>query len=261
MTASILCNIYLHKLDLEVCRIQKKLKVYNTQLFRKEQRQFIFYTQTKAFTPLFAKNRFKIMKLQTNNVLKIGSVCTDLNFINLSYARYLDDFLFGVAGPKSLVLLIKKRVVQFVKSDLKLELVGGEVTHVSSGKVSFLGINICIVSRSKLSKRFCNALEKKKRVTFKCVVRKKVKESRNLKVLHLRFKKLVEKNVFYDVKGLFNFKLKFQDIKKSILLRNKFVWPNIVIYKELIKRFYLSQAFVPDSIIRMLRMFENELIY
>lgn len=259
VVSSILCNIYLHKLDLEVCRIQKKLKIYNDQLFRKEQQKLIFSPKIKAFAFLLTKNRFGIKKQQKNNVFKTDSVRTDLNFITLFYVRYIDDFLFGVAGPKSLVLLIKKRVVQFVKSDLKLELVGGEVTHVSSGKVSFLGIKICRVSCSGFSQRFCNALEKRRRVAFKSVVQQKVKEGKNLKVLQLRLKKLVEKSVFYDVKGLFNLKFKFQGIKKGILFNNKFVCPDIMQYKKFIKRFYLSQAFVPDSFIRMLRMFENEL--
>jgi Type II intron maturase len=199
------------------------------------------------------------VKQQKKNVFKTDLVRTDLNFITLFYVRYIDDFLFGVAGPKSLVLLIKKRVVQFVKSDLKLELVGGEVTHVSSGKVSFLGIKICRVSCAGLSQRFCNALEKRKRVAFKSLVQRKVKEGKNLKVLQLRLKKLVEKSVFYDVKGLFNLKFKFQGIKKGVLFNNKFICPDITLYKKFIKRFYLSQAFVPDSLIRMLRMFENEL--
>lgn len=261
MTASILCNIYLHKLDLEVFRIQKKLKIYNDQLFCKESPQLIFSPKIKVFAPISAVSRAEIMKQQKSNVFNRGSIFTDLSSTALFYARYIDDFLFGVAGPKSLVLLIKKRIVQFVKSDLKLELVGGEVTHVSSGKVSFLGIKICKVPRFRFSQRLCNALEKRRRIAFKFVVRREVKKGRDLKVLQLRFQKLVEKSVFYDVKGLFNLKFKFQGIKKGILFNHKLICLNSTVYKKFITRLYLSQAFVPDSLIRMLRMFENELIY
>lgn len=261
LTASILCNIYLHKLDLEVCRIQKKLKIYNNQFFGKEQSKLTFFLNTRIFASLPTKNRSEIIKPQKNNVSKTDLTSTDLNFITLVYVRYIDDFLFGVAGPKSLVLLIKKRVVQFVKSDLKLELVGGAVTHVSSGKVSFLGIKICRGLRSGSFQRFCNALEKRKRVALRFAVRRKAKESRHLKALELHFKKLVEKSVFYDVKGLFNLKFKFQGIEKGILFGNKFICLNTIIYKKFINRLYLGQGFVPDSLIQMLRMFENELIY
>lgn len=261
LAASILCNIYLHKLDLEVCRIQKKLKIYNDQFFCREQQKVIFSPRTKVFRPLSTINCTVTVKQQKGSVPQTGSTRTDLNVINLVYARYIDDFLFGVAGSKSLVLLIKKRVVQFVKSDLKLELVGGEVTHVSSGKVSFLGIKICRVSRLRFSQRLCNALEKRKRAEFKCVVRRRAKESRNLKVSRLRFKKLVEKSVFYDVKGLLNLKFKFQGVQKGILSNHKLICLNTTVYKKFINRLYLSQAFVPDSLIRMLRMLENELTY
>lgn len=251
----------MHKLDLEVCRIQKKLKIYNDQLFCRGQRKTISSPKTQAFTLLSAKDRFEIMKQQKSNIFKAGLTGIHLNSINLVYVRYVDDFLFGIAGPKSLVFLIKKRVVQFVKSDLKLELVGGEVTHASSSKISFLGIKIFRVFRSGSPQKFYNALEKRKRVEFKFVVRRRVKKSKHLKVLLLRFKQLIEKSVLYDIKGLFKFKLKFQDVKKGVLLNNKIICSNTTIYKKFIKRLYLSQAFVPDSLIRMLKMFENELTH
>jgi hypothetical protein len=261
LTAPILCNIYLHKLDLEVYRIQKKLRIRSSKFFRKDPEKVTFYLKTKGFSTLYNKKRFEVTKEQQGDACNIGLSHTSSYDLNLTYVRYVDDFLFGIAGPKSLVITIKKRVIQFVKSDLKLELVGGEVTHVSSGKISFLGLDISGASHFGFSPRFCNALEKKKRVVRRLAIQRKVKEDRTLKLFQLCAKKLVDKSFSNDVKGLFHFKLKFHVIIKNILSNNKFMCSNTAIYKEFIRCVYAGQTFVPDSLAHTCRMFENELIY
>jgi hypothetical protein len=155
----------------------------------------------------------------------------------------VDDFLFGIAGTKSLVILVKKRVIQFVKSDLKLELVGGEVVHTSSGKVSFLGLEISGSYNPKFSWRFSKALGKRQRVARRFIMQKRVKEDRILKALQLSLKKSIKTNLYANVNASFKLKLKFQAIKKHILFDNKFTCSSITSYKEFIKRIYFSHTF------------------
>lgn len=75
LAAPILCNIYLHKLDLEVCLIQKKLKIYSCSFFCKESRKLIFSPKVKKFTLRRTKNFFEKAKSSQSCYYKINSTC------------------------------------------------------------------------------------------------------------------------------------------------------------------------------------------
>ncbi|OAE31780.1 hypothetical protein AXG93_3072s1030 [Marchantia polymorpha subsp. ruderalis] len=70
----------------------------------------------------------------------------------------------GIAGPRELVATVKSRIVQFVNSELHLELTGGSISHISAESVKFLGMEIKVVPSSKLRRRFGKAMEKRRRV-------------------------------------------------------------------------------------------------
>ena len=179
----------------------------------------------------------------------------------IAYVRYVDDFLFGVAGPKSLVNTLKKRVTQFVKSNLKLELIGGEVTHVSSGKILFLGLEVKGVAQFKFPRRLYYALEKRKSVIRNFVLQKHVKENTTLKYLLLSLRKAVKNSFFADVKDLPRWNFTLQAIKKAILFGSKFNCLTIANYREFVKRVYSSHACVPDSLKNVFKALEHELVY
>jgi Type II intron maturase len=232
--------------------------MYRGQFFRKGYQESIFLMKRKVSSEPIRTKCIEATIEEQSDHWKMGSICTSrahLDVINLVYVRYVDDFLFGVTGPRSLALKIKKKIVQFVKSDLKLELVGGEVTHVSSGKVLFLGIEISGVPRPCLSRQLSNAMEKKKRAMRNLGVQQKIKEDRTLKVLTLRLKKLITTSVMCNVKNLFKFKV----TKNCLFLNDRFTHSNMIVYKEFIKRLFQSQTFVPDSLIYNFKMLENEL--
>ena len=71
--------------------------------------------------------------------------------------------LLGIAGSKDLVTKVRNKILAFTKSDLKLNLTGGEITHIRAGKVKFLGMWISFVPYSKFPRRFGKELENKKR--------------------------------------------------------------------------------------------------
>jgi hypothetical protein len=62
----------------------------------------------------------------------------------LRYLRYADDILFGFAGPKNEAEEIKRRLAQFLRDDLKLELSETKtlITHARTSAARFLGYEI-----------------------------------------------------------------------------------------------------------------------
>jgi group II intron reverse transcriptase/maturase len=68
----------------------------------------------------------------------------DPGYRRLRYARYADDILLGFIGPKAEAEEIKRRLAQFLRDDLKLELSETKtlVTHARSEAARFLGYEI-----------------------------------------------------------------------------------------------------------------------
>ena len=65
------------------------------------------------------------------------------------YVRYADDFIVGVAGPRSLAVEIQRRIDTFLKSDLHLEVKENRILSRTAGGVNFLGFRIYLSDRSK----------------------------------------------------------------------------------------------------------------
>ena len=65
------------------------------------------------------------------------------------YVRYADDFIVGVAGPRSLAVDIQRRIDSFLKSDLHLEVNENRILSRTAGGVNFLGFRIYLSDRSK----------------------------------------------------------------------------------------------------------------
>jgi group II intron reverse transcriptase/maturase len=70
----------------------------------------------------------------------------DPDFRRLRYVRYCDDHLLGFTGPKAEAEEIKRRLAQFLREDLKLELSQDKtlITHARSDRASFLGYEISV---------------------------------------------------------------------------------------------------------------------
>ena len=70
----------------------------------------------------------------------------DPGYRRLRYCRYADDTLLGFAGPRAEAEQIKKRLAQFLRDDLKLELNPDKtlITHARTGAASFLGYEITV---------------------------------------------------------------------------------------------------------------------
>jgi group II intron reverse transcriptase/maturase len=68
----------------------------------------------------------------------------DPSYRRLRYARYADDILLGFVGPKDEAEEIKRRLAQFLRDDLKLELSETKtlITHARTSAARFLGYEI-----------------------------------------------------------------------------------------------------------------------
>ena len=71
------------------------------------------------------------------------------------YVRYADDFIVGVAGPRSLAVDIQRRIDSFLKSDLHLEVNENRILSRTAGGVNFLGFRIYLSDRSKKTRVKC----------------------------------------------------------------------------------------------------------
>jgi len=70
----------------------------------------------------------------------------DPRYRRLRYVRYCDDTLLGFTGPKAEAEEIKRRLGQFLRDELKLELSADKtlITHARTGAARFLGYEITI---------------------------------------------------------------------------------------------------------------------
>ncbi len=68
----------------------------------------------------------------------------DPGYRRLRYVRYADDILLGFTGPKAEAEEIKRRLAQFLRDDLKLELSETKtlITHARTSAARFLGYEI-----------------------------------------------------------------------------------------------------------------------
>jgi group II intron reverse transcriptase/maturase len=71
---------------------------------------------------------------------------SDSGYRRLCYVRYADDILLGFAGPKAEAEEIKRRLAQFLRDELKLELSETKtlITHARTSAARFLGYEIIV---------------------------------------------------------------------------------------------------------------------
>jgi retron-type reverse transcriptase len=258
----ILSNIYLHKLDLEINKIQKEHLAGKNRRLSNEYHNLTQILKTKKLKILPIEKQTAIAPQRIDKAGLLGLTRTDWNnpnFIRIRYVRHVDEFLFGIAGPKELVNLIKKRIIIFAKSNLNLELTGGKITHIASGKISFLGMEISAIPHSKFLKRSAKILEKKKRIKNRLALQRSVRDSKILKAIQLSLKKAIRAKSLSNPKDFPNLKKKFQALRKSIISDREFAKSSITSYKEFIKSLYSVYIFVPTSLENTLKEFELEL--
>jgi hypothetical protein len=75
----------------------------------------------------------------------------DPAYRRLRYVRYADDFLLGFAGPREEAEAVKRRLKEFMRDELKLEL-SEEKTHITHARTEaarFLGYDIVVLGNDR----------------------------------------------------------------------------------------------------------------
>nr|YP_009710016.1 hypothetical protein [Coleochaete scutata]QFU80121.1 hypothetical protein [Coleochaete scutata] len=136
----LLCNIYMHQLDVFMEDLMAK---YNTGKNRSPylpyfrlQRQKMKYQKAGDFKAA-KKIRQQQRRMPTGDPY-------DPKYRRVRYVRYADDFIVGITGPYSMAVEIKEKITQFLKERMYMELSSAKtkITHFKTGKVHFLGADI-----------------------------------------------------------------------------------------------------------------------
>jgi len=117
----ILCNIFLHRLDLYIENIKLE---FNRGLTRSRNKEYIsLQNRVKYFKKKgYDKTKPEIFRKLRLKMLNTPSIEHNDSFIRVHYVRYADDFIIGVEGSYKITSLILSKVKAFIEYELKLKL-------------------------------------------------------------------------------------------------------------------------------------------
>jgi hypothetical protein len=143
IVSPILSNIYLDRLD----------KFAETVLIPEYTRGIIrvanpeYARLTRAISDAWQRgDRAAVRQLRTQRRGIPRGNPDDPGYRRLRYIRYADDHLLGFTGPKAEAEQIKRRLAEFLRDDLKLELNEDKtlITHARTQAASFLGYQVTV---------------------------------------------------------------------------------------------------------------------
>lgn len=159
VVSPILSNIYLDRLDKFV--EQALLPAFNRGTRRKSHPEY--HTLTHRAQYLRRKGRHQEADDLMKQARRLPSVDPDdPEYRRLHYVRYADDFLLGFNGPRTEAEEIKRRLREFLRDELRLELSEAKtlITHARSGAARFLGYEVTTIhedrARDRLGRRSIN---------------------------------------------------------------------------------------------------------
>lgn len=187
----LLCNIYLHEMDLYVEDLKKsfdrgkqrrKLKEYRAIQYRLE-RKDLDLSELKSL-------RVLLRKLKSKDPL-------DPNFRRLCYIRYADDFVIGIIGSKDECVKIREHLGNFLteKLSLNLSLTKTFISHFNKKGISFLGTQI---KGNRETEKLVKTLERGKGNKFKARV---TSRTRMFAPLEKLLQKSIDNNMFKRLKS------------------------------------------------------------
>lgn len=156
-----LLEIYLSELDFFVLKLSRDYNLKRNIFSNKKNISFHFSKYLKNFMPLKLEKSlifsFNIRQVITNSYYYIrSSVKQGKNFFaffsrHISYVRYIDNFLIGLNCSIGFTTFFKKRIINFVRSNLQFDL--GKLSFFSSTEtfIFFLGFNLKLSNFNKLN--------------------------------------------------------------------------------------------------------------
>ena len=95
----------------------------------------------------------------------------------IQYARYADDFIFGVVGPRELAHRVQGEVDRFLKQNLHLEVKENRIVSRNDKGVKFLGFQVYMPHFKKKTRVKWKHLESQKRYKSRVLARLKVADA------------------------------------------------------------------------------------
>lgn len=139
----LLCNVYLHSLDVFVEGLKM---VFEKGSHRKNSPEYTsIQNKTKYWRKKgYDKTRYKEYRLLLNQLIATPSRPLDDSFTRIQYVRYADDFVLGIEGSYQVAREILERIQKFVEEELLLKFNPEKtgITKYSTKPVKFLGYNI-----------------------------------------------------------------------------------------------------------------------
>jgi retron-type reverse transcriptase len=173
-----LFNVYMNELDRFVRALSKEVtktpSLPNPQM-RKEYNNLIAEFSTQRLGSTLAKYdgsveamKAAFRKKKNDHYKKWGrSTGTDSTQF-VQYARYADDFVLGIGGPRALAVEVQRRIDNFVKSNLHLEVKQNDIVSRNKGPINFLGFLVYLSKFRRKSRvkwnRFASIAKYKRRV-------------------------------------------------------------------------------------------------
>lgn len=191
----ILCNIYLHELDVYIMQdIVKRYKKGTVPQTNPEYRKKIGIKESEKKLPSHIQDKIKKSRRRHVEKLGIKRIIESEQYIRIKYVRYADDFILGVRGSKELAKKIASLINSFLKSNLHLQLNMDKtkITDTYNGKACFLGMLIYNKHARDLPYRNSREVENTKRVKNRNKIIKLAKTNKILKKTRERFIKLLD---------------------------------------------------------------------
>jgi group II intron reverse transcriptase/maturase len=152
VVSPILSNIYLHRLDTFVETVlvpqhtRGRLRARNPA-YRKVEYAIVAARRRGDRTQVRSLFR-QLHRLPSQDL-------TDPGYRRLRYCRYADDTLLGFVGPKAEAEQVTRRLAQFLRDELNLELSPAKtlITHARSQRARFLGYQISVSGSNRVTRR------------------------------------------------------------------------------------------------------------
>nr|QWK44348.1 hypothetical protein [Ecklonia arborea] len=134
----LLCNIYLHEMDLFIEGLERSFNSGSRRRKSLTYRKVQYELSKQNISPTESKYlKVKLGSLSSKDHL-------DPDFRRLVYTRYADDFVIGISGPKTDCERIREEVKEFLMKNLALRLSMKKtvISHFNRIGISFLGTSI-----------------------------------------------------------------------------------------------------------------------
>lgn len=136
----LLCNVFLHKLDL----FMESIKVeFNTGMKKKKNREYMALANKCKYMRSKGQDITKpeLYRIIREKMLATPSMERDESYVRVNYVRYADDFIIGVEGSHKTAVTILERVQAYITNQLGLTLNPDKtgIINYSVEPVKFLG--------------------------------------------------------------------------------------------------------------------------